>query len=148
MMIDDVAVRAALEGVLSAGPIPPERIARLGDFTFVPPADGAHLRTSLAWRSKARTGAFLTEGDGCWQALVYAPEGTAAAAVEGIAFAIGALYEPYVDGSQIAGLVRVTEVQTATTASGQDDSGMGGRRWVITPLHIDFRLELIPDGLV
>ena len=145
-MIDDPAVRAALEGVLADGQIPSEHIARLGDYTFAPP-DGPHLRTALVWQRKAKTGAVLTEGEGIWQVLVYAPEGTPAAAVEGLAYGIGALYEPYVDGAELGGL-RITDVQTTTTVSGQDGTAAGGRRWVITPLQVDFRLELIPDGIV
>ena len=145
-MIDDPAVRAALEGVLSAGPIPPEHIARLGDHSFTPP-DGPHLRTALVWQRKAKTGAVLTEGEGIWQVLVYAPEGTPAAAIEALAIVFGMLYETYVDGPQLADFVRITDVQLTSTADGQDGDAMGGRRWVIASLQIDFRLELIPDGL-
>lgn len=136
-MIDVSAVRAALEAVLADGPVPHAAIGRLGDLSFSPPAAGLHLRTSLIWHRQGKTGAVLTEGEGTWQVLCYAPEGTTAAALEASMMGIGVLYEPFVDGPELAEFVRITEVAALTTVAGQDGADMGGLRWVIAPLQVD-----------
>ncbi|AWJ82674.1 hypothetical protein TSH58p_03555 [Azospirillum sp. TSH58] len=150
-MINDAAVRVALHAVLADGPIPEEDIGRLGDFSFQPSPDRVHLRISLIWERKAKTGAVLTEASGIWQVLVYAPEGAQVDAVESLALSLGLLYEPYVDGPQLADMVRITDVQTLTAVDGQDrpaNDGTPGLCWVVVPLQVDFRMELIPDGIV
>ncbi|CAO3428691.1 hypothetical protein [Azospirillum argentinense] len=149
-MIDDAAVRAALHAVLADGPIPDTDIGRLGDFSFQPSPDRVHLRVSLIWERKAKTGTVLTEASGIWQVLAYAPEGTQVDAVESLALSVGLLYELHVDGPQLGNMVRITDVQTLTAVDGQDrpaNDGTPGPRWVVVPLQVDFRLEMIPDGI-
>lgn len=145
-MIDDATIHNALRAVLDGGGVPSEHVYRLGD-EFTPPAHGVHLRTSLVWISKKKTGAVLTEGEGYWQVLVYAPSGTTDTAVEATAMGVGLLYEPYVDGPELAG-IRITDVATLTvTTAGHGGEG-GPASWIVAPLQVDFRLEQIPDGIV
>lgn len=141
-MIDDTLIRRALEGVIG-GQFRGLPVSRVGEPI---PAKGAHIRTYFVREARAELYHGIRRVKGMLGILVHVPMGDGSDAAEGIAQQIPPLYRPdetrngslsAVDGTVIV----IREASLMTIYSGVDE-GKQDRPWVISPVQIDWRVDL------
>mgnify|MGYP000067671106 FL=1 len=142
-MIDDAAVQAALEGPLiaAAGELPAV-YRKSQTITEDPDGRTQHLRLLLIRTSEKKVSTALTIAAGMLQVEVWCPRSASVgigAVDPGLILAgtVKNLYLPL--DRHLSELVRVEAVEILTTMDSDD------RLWTITPVQVDFRVEMI-DG--
>jgi hypothetical protein len=127
-VIDDTAIRVALEGALAAASADLPQI--FGEnVTVEPPANTAHIRTKLFRGKERKVSTALTIADGFFEICVFVPFGGEPGPAEAIAKAIKDLYP--ID-ELLTGAVRVLEREIQ---SGIPDET---KAWWVVPVQIDW----------
>ncbi|MBP2232564.1 hypothetical protein J2847_005893 [Azospirillum agricola] len=128
--INDAAVRAAIEGVLSAASDLPPTIGE--NLPFNPSSAGSTLRTRLFRHPKRRYAGFSCV-EGFLHIEVWCPADSGPEPAESIASGIEALFTPFVETDEkLSGLVHV---QNAAILNGAKDDT--GAFWVL-PIQVDW----------
>jgi len=129
-MIDDAAVRAALETHLS-GALTDFPISRWGE-TVSP--SGPWIRTRLIREGEKRKALDLTVAAGIFEIGVMTPISDGLEAGEGIAAQVKQAYHPI--DQLLGGLVRIEAVELMTARQDFEYTG-----YTLTPVHVDWKVH-------